>query len=139
LRLRIRRTVALFDDPSLTHAGLAPLLDKAHRGFLAALAGGGRLLPGREALTFIDIDSAQKRVYGYQKEGASFGHAKIAGTNLLVTGLNPLISVISTPLAARDCGCTGKIIVRMDSAYHNVAVITAIRRNGAGYSRPWRC
>jgi len=48
-------------------------LDKAHRGFLAALAGDGRLLPGREALTFIDIDSTQKRVFGYQKEGAAFG------------------------------------------------------------------
>src|ERR1700676_5499039 len=57
---------------------------KAHRGFLAALAEGERLLPGREALAFTGIDSTQKRVYGYQKEGAAFGHAKIAGKNLLV-------------------------------------------------------
>ncbi len=139
-------------------------LDKAHRGFLAVLARDPRLLPGREALTFIDIDSAQKRVFGYQKEGAAFGHAKIAGKSLLVRGLNPLISVISTPVAApvlgpvrlrggsagsargaaglaaeaigtaRDCGCTGKIVARMDSAYYNSAVIRAIRRNRAYFS-----
>jgi hypothetical protein len=139
-------------------------LDKAHRGLTAALAGESRLLPGREALTFIDIDSTQKRVYGYEKEGAAFGHAKIAGKSLLVKGLNPLISVISTPLAApvlgparlrggsagsargaaglaaeaigtaRECGCTGKILVRMDSAYYNAAVIATIRRNKAHFS-----
>ncbi len=139
-------------------------LGRAHRGFLAALARDRRLLPGREALAFVDIDSAQKRVYGYQKEGAAFGHAKIAGKSLLVRGLNPLISVISTPLAApvmgpvrlrggsagsargaaglaaeaigtaRESGCTGMIIVRMDSAYYNAAVIGTIRRNEAYFS-----
>jgi hypothetical protein len=35
---------------------------------------------------------------------------------------------------ARDCGCTGMIIVRMDSAYYNAAVISAIRRGGARFS-----
>jgi hypothetical protein len=139
-------------------------LDRAHRGFLAALAEDPRLLPGRETLTFIDIDSTQKRVYGYQKEGAAFGHAKVAGKSLLVKGLNALISVISTPLsapvtgpvrlrggnagsargaagltaeaiaAARECGCTGKIVVRYDSAYYNSAVIGTARRNGAYFS-----
>ena len=139
-------------------------LDKAHRGLTAALARDARLLPGREALTFIDIDSTQKRVYGYEKEGAAFGHAKIAGKNLLVKGLNPRISVISTPLAApalgpvrlrggsagsargaaglaaeaigtaRECGCTGTILVRMDSAYYNATTIGTIRRNKAYFS-----
>ena len=52
-------------------------LDRAHRSLLAALAEGPRLLPGRETLAFIDIDSTQERVYGYQKEGAVFGHAKV--------------------------------------------------------------
>jgi Transposase DDE domain group 1 len=138
-------------------------LDKAHRGFLAALADDNRLLPGRESLTFIDIDSTQKRVYGYEKEGAAFGHAKVAGKNLLVKGLNPLISVISTPLAApvlgpvrlrggnaasargaagltaeavgaaREAGCTGTILVRYDSAYYNAAVIGSARRAGARF------
>jgi hypothetical protein len=139
-------------------------LDKAHRGLAAALAGDSRLLPGKETLAFVDIDSTQKRVYGYDKEGAAFGHAKIAGKELLVKGLNALISVISTPLAApvlgpvrlrggnagsargaaglaaeaigtaRECGCTGMILVRMDSAYYNAAVIKTIRRSQACFS-----
>ena len=79
-------------------------LDRAHRGLTAALAADPRLLPGREELAFIDIDSTQERVYGYRKEGAAFGHAKVQGKPLLLKGLNPLISVISTPLAAPVLG-----------------------------------
>jgi hypothetical protein len=139
-------------------------LDAAHRQFTAALARDPRLLPGREELAFIDIDSTQHRVFGYQKEGAAFGHAKVASKPVLVKGLNPLISVISTPLAApvlgpvrlrggnagsargaaslaaetigtaRACGCTGKIVVRFDSAYYNAAVIRAVRRKDAYFS-----
>jgi hypothetical protein len=139
-------------------------LDKAHRGLTAALARDRRLLPGAEILTFIDIDSTQERVYGYRKEGAAFGHAKVQGKSLLLKGLNPLISVISTPLAApvlgpvrlrggnaasargaaglaaeaigtaREAGCTGEIVVRLDSAYYNAAVIGTVRRNGAYFS-----
>jgi len=85
----------------------------------------------------------QKRVYGHAKQGAKFGHTKIQGKPLLVRGLNALAAVISTPIAApviaatrlrggnagsargaaslatqaiaaaRDCGCTAMIIVRM--------------------------
>jgi hypothetical protein len=54
-------------------------LDRAHRGLTAALAGDPRLLPGREELAFIDVDSTQERAYGYQKKGAAFGHAKVQG------------------------------------------------------------
>jgi hypothetical protein len=139
-------------------------LDKAHRGLTAALAAGSRLLPGREELAFIDIDSTQQRVYGYQKEGAAFGHAKVQGKSLLLKGLNPLISVISTPLAApvlgpvrlrggsagsargaaglaaeaigtaREAGCAGKIIIRFDSGFYNSAVIRTAIRHGAHFS-----
>lgn len=73
---------------------------KAHRSLTAALAADPRLLPGREELAFIDIDSTQERVYGCQKEGAAFGHAKVQGESLLLKDLNALISVISIPLAA---------------------------------------
>jgi hypothetical protein len=139
-------------------------LDRAHRGLAAALAEDPRLLPGREVLAFIDVDSTQERVYGYQKEGAAFGHAKVQGKSLLLKGLNPLISVISTPLAApvlgparlrggnagsargaagltaeaigtaREAGCTGTIIVRFDSAFYNSAVIRTVIRHGARFS-----
>jgi hypothetical protein len=139
-------------------------LDRAHRGLTASLAADPRLLSGREVLAFIDIDSTQERVYGYQKEGAAFGHAKVQGKSLLLKGLNPLISVISTPLAApvlgpvrlrggnagsargaaglaaeaigtaREAGCTGKILARFDSAFYNSAVIRAVTRHGAHFS-----
>jgi hypothetical protein len=139
-------------------------LEKAGREFLAELARRAPLLPGRDVLAFIDIDSMQKRVYGHAKQGARFGHTKIQGKSLLVRGLNALAAVISTPIAApviaatrlrggnagsargaaslaaqaigtaRDCGCTGMVIVRMDSAYYNSAVIGAIRRHGARFS-----
>ena len=139
-------------------------LEKAGREFLAELARRAPLLPGAETLAFIDIDSMQKRVYGHHKQGARFGHTKIQGKSLLVRGLNALAAVISTPIAApviaatrlrggnaasargaaslatravgtaRECGCTGTIIVRMDSAYYNAAVIGAVRGHGARFS-----
>ncbi len=139
-------------------------LEKAGREFLIALAGQAPLLPGAGTLAFVDIDSMQKRVYGHQKQGARFGHTKIQGKSLLVRGLNALAAVVSTPLSApviaatrlrggnaasargaaslaaraigtaRDCGCTGMIVVRLDSAFYNAAVTGAIRRGGARFS-----
>jgi hypothetical protein len=144
--------------------GNALQLEKAGREFLAELALQAPLLPGRDVLAFIDIDSMQKRVHGHAKQGAKFGHTKIQGKSLLVRGLNALAAVISTPISApviaatrlrggnaasargaaslaaqaigtaRDCGCTGMIIVRMDSAYYNASVIGAIRSHGARFS-----
>jgi hypothetical protein len=103
-------------------------------------------------------------VYGHQKQGARFGHTKIQGKSLLVRGLNALAPssarrfsapvIAATTLlggnaasargaaslaaraigTARDCGCTGTIIVRMDSAYYNAAVISAICRGGVRFS-----
>ena len=138
--------------------------DAAHRKLTAALAADPRLLPGKDELAFIDVDSTQERVYGYQKEGAGFGHAKVQGKSLLLKGLNPLISVISTPLSApvlgpvrlrggstgsargaaglvaeaigtaREAGCTGTVIIRFDSAFYNSTVIRAAIRNGARFS-----
>jgi hypothetical protein len=35
------------------------------------------LLPGKDAVAFIDIDSMQNRVYGHKMHGAGFGHTKI--------------------------------------------------------------
>ena len=139
-------------------------LEKTGREFLSELARQAPLLPGAGTLAFIDIDSMQKRVYGHRKQGARFGHTKIQGKSLLVRGLNALAAVISTPLSApviaatrlrggnaasargaaslavqaigtaRRCGCTGTIIVRMDSAYYNAAVIGAVRGQGARFS-----
>jgi hypothetical protein len=139
-------------------------LEKASREFLGELARRAPLLPGAATLAFIDIDSMQKRVYGHKKQGARFGHTKIQGKSLLVRGLNALAAVVSTPLSApviaatrlrggnaasargaaslaaqaittaRECGCTATIVVRLDSAFYNAAVIGAVRRRDARFS-----
>ncbi len=75
-------------------------LGKVSRVLLAELAGRAPLLPGKDVLAFVDIDSMQKRVYGHKKQGAGFGHTKIQGKSLLVRGLNALAATISTPLGA---------------------------------------
>ena len=144
--------------------GHARQLEAVHRAFLAELARRVPLLPGKDVLAFVDIDSQQKRVFGYRKQGAAFGHTKISGKSLLVRGLNVLAATISTPRAApvtaavrlrggsagsargaasliteavgaaREAGCGGTIVVRMDSAYYSSAAVRAIRRAGACFS-----
>jgi hypothetical protein len=118
-------------------------LGKVNRLLLGELARRSPLLPGKDVLAFVDIDSQQKRVSGHKKQGAGFGHTKIQGKSLLVRGLNALVATVSTPLGgpviagtrlrggtansargaasfvaesagtARAAGCTGTIVVRM--------------------------
>jgi hypothetical protein len=139
-------------------------LEQVSRLLLADLARRTPLLPGKDVLAFIDIDSMQKRVYGHKKQGAAFGHTKIQGKSLLVRGLNALAGVISTPLAApviaatrlrggsaassrgaasfatssvataRATGCTGTLVVRADSAFYSAVFTGAVRRAGACFS-----
>jgi hypothetical protein len=70
------------------------------RRLLVALAARTPLLPGIGDRAYIDIDSLLRPVYGKTKQGASFGHTKIAGKNILRRGLSPLAVTISTDLAA---------------------------------------
>jgi len=139
-------------------------LEKVSRLLLAELARRAPLLPGRDVLAFIDVDSMQKRVYGHKKQGAAFGHAKIQGKSLLVRGLNALAATVSTPLAApviaatrlrggnansargaagfagraigaaRAAGCSGTLVVRADSAFYSAAFTGAVRAAGAFFS-----
>jgi Transposase DDE domain group 1 len=139
-------------------------LEQVSRLLLADLARRTPLLPGRDVLAFIDIDSMQKRVYGHKKHGAAFGHTKIQGKSLLVRGLNVLAATISTPVAApviaaarlrggsaascrgaasfatasvstaRATGCGGTIVVRADSAFYSAAFTGSVRRAGACFS-----
>jgi hypothetical protein len=139
-------------------------LGKVHRLLLAELARRAPLLPGKEALAFVDIDSQQKRVYGRRKQGAAFGHTKIQGKSLLVRGLNALVATIGTPLGApviagtrlrggnaasargaasfaaeavrtaRAAGCSGMVVVRADSAFYSAAFAGAVRAAGAYFS-----
>jgi hypothetical protein len=74
---------------SLGHANQLAALARAH---LVALAQRTPLLPGIEQRAFLDIDSLLRPVYGHHKQGASFGHAKIASRALLRLGLSPQIT-----------------------------------------------
>jgi DDE family transposase len=122
------------------------------------------LLPGIETQAYVDIDSLLRPVYGHAKQGASFGHTKIAGRQVLRRGLSPLATAISTAdgapvvagirlragkagsgkgaasmvreaiATARAAGATGEILVRGDSAYGNSAVVGACVRAGVRFS-----
>jgi hypothetical protein len=139
-------------------------LEKVSRMMLARLAGLAPVLPGKDAVAFVDIDSTQKRVYGHRKQGAAFGHAKVQGKSLLLRGLSALVATVSTPLgapviaatrlrggnassargaarfaaeairSARQAGCTGIVVVRADSAFYSAAFTGAVRRAGAFFS-----
>ena len=80
--------------------GHANQLAAAAREHLVALAQRVPLLPGAEERVYVDIDSLLRPVYGHHKQGASFGHAKIASRALLRLGLSPQITTISTATAA---------------------------------------
>jgi hypothetical protein len=144
--------------------GHARQLESVLREHLCALARRTELLVGLADQAFIDIDSLLRPVYGHAKQGASYGHTKIAGKQVLRKGLSPLATTISTTQAApviagmrlragktgsgkgagrmvaqaiataRAAGATGKILVRGDSAYGNRAVVRACRRGNAEFS-----
>ncbi len=106
---------------------------------------------------FVDIDDTVRQTYGYAKQGAGRGYTG-------VKGLNALLTVLSTPLAApviaatrlrkgstnsargaatllaqalataRRAGASGTVLVRADSAYYGFDIVETCRRAGAGFS-----
>jgi hypothetical protein len=144
--------------------GHALQLEAAGRDLLAALAVRTPLLPGAEQLTYVDVDSLLRRVYGPAKQGAAFGHAKVGGYNVRLRGLSPLVAALSTDRAApvvaatrlrggnaasarsaaslvkqaittaRTAGSSGKILVRGDSAFGSGPVVSACRAAGVNFS-----
>ena len=148
---------------SFTHGHVAQLASVA-RAHLVNLTERTDLLAGIEHQAFIDIDSLLRPVYGHAKQGASYGHAKIAGRSLLRKGLSPLVTTISTPTSApavagtrlragkagsgkaaasmvteairttRACGATGKILLRGDSAFGTSKVVNACIDAGVEFS-----
>jgi hypothetical protein len=139
-------------------------LGSAGRDLLVDLAGRTPLLTGADQLCFVDIDSVLRRMYGRAKQGVGFGHAKVGGYPVLLRGLNPLVATVSTRASApvvaatrlrggsagsargaasmvaqaigvaKDCGATGEIIVRADSAFYARKILWAARRGGARFS-----
>jgi hypothetical protein len=148
---------------SFTHGHVLQLV-AVLRAMLVNLAQQTPLLPGAREMTFVDIDSLLRRVYGHQKRGARFGPAKVGGYQLLLRGLSPLVATISTRRAApviaalrlrggnagsargaaslltqalntaKAAGAKAMILVRADSAYYAGTVISAARRAGALFS-----
>jgi len=142
------------------HANQLAAVGRAH---LVALAQRVPLLPGIGERAFVDIDSLLRPVYGHAKQGASFGHAKIASRALLRRGLSPQITTISTAQAppviaearlrsgkaasgraaaaqikagigtARTCRA-GTIMVRGDTAFGTKKVITTCAQEGVEFS-----
>ena len=134
------------------------------RAHLVNLVRVGGLLPGIAERAVIDIDSLLRPVFGHAKQGASYGHTKIAGKQVLRKGLSPLVTTISTKLGApviagmrlragkagsgknaasmvaeairtaRACGALGQILVRGDSAYGSRAVVAACVKAGVWFS-----
>jgi hypothetical protein len=144
--------------------GHARQLESVLREHLVTLCGRVDLLPGADQEVFIDIDSLLRPVYGHAKQGASYGHTKIAGKQILRKGLSPLATTISTrnsaPVitglrlragransakgaarmvaqaigTARAIGAGHSIVVRGDSAYGSRTVVRACVRHGAAFS-----
>jgi hypothetical protein len=144
--------------------GHARQLESVLGEHLVALCERVDLLPEVGQDVFIDIDSLLRPVYGHAKQGASYGHTKIAGKQILRKGLSPLATTISTPGSApviaglrlragransgkgagrmvaqaigtaRAAGASGQILVRGDSAYGHRAVVAACVRHGAHFS-----
>src|SRR4051794_3214039 len=78
-----------------THGHVRQLAAVLRRS-LIALAGRTPVLAGITDRAYIDIDSLLRAVYGKAKQGASFGHTKIAGKSILRRGMSPLAGDIST-------------------------------------------
>ena len=70
------------------------------REHLCALTAHTPVLAGIEQQAFVDIDSLLGPIYGHAKQGASYGHTKIAGKQVLRKGLSPLATTISTAHSA---------------------------------------
>ena len=71
----------------------------AHGNSWCSSPGARHCCPAPGAVTFVDVDSLLRRVYGKKKRGG-FGHAKVGGYQVLLRGYKPLVATISTPDAA---------------------------------------
>ena len=139
-------------------------LASALRAHLVTLVQSTGLLPGISQRVFVDIDSLLRPTFGHAKQGASYGHTKIAGKQVLRKGLSPLATTLSTAAGApviagirlragragsgkgaasmvtdaigvaRAAGAAGEVMVRGDSAYGNSAIVRACLAAGARFS-----
>ena len=132
-------------------------LDAVAARFVVNLAAQTPLLGDAGQLAYLDVDDTIRSTYGYAKQGAGYGYSG-------VKGLNALIAAVSTPTSApvivatrlrkgsansargaarlvadalktsRDCGATGLLVVRADSAFYGRDVVAAVGRAKARFS-----
>jgi hypothetical protein len=114
-------------------------LEKVSRLLLADLARRAPLLPGAGQLAFVDVDSTQRRVYGHATTICTpdaapvVAAARLRGGNAN-TGRGAASLITQAVAAAADAGCTGTIVVRMDSGYYSAAACRAAIGAGAYFS-----
>jgi len=117
--------------------GHAQQLEAAGRDLLTALAAVTPVLPDVATQAYVDVDSLLRRVYGHAKQGASFGHTKIAGKNILRRDLSPLAVTISTDSAAPVLAAVRLRAGRAGSAKGAASMLTeAINTAGAAGAVP---
>jgi hypothetical protein len=136
-------------------------LDAVAARLLARLAAETAVLAGADRVAYVDIDDTVQATHGYLKQGAGFGYSGISGLNALLgvistpppppviagarlrkgstnsaRGAAPLVSdTLKTAKAAGADPAAGSLVIaRMDSAFYNHDVISAVRQAGARFS-----
>jgi hypothetical protein len=108
------RPLRVFTHPETGQSEAAA--ESALQEHLSALCERVELLPRSDRRAFIDIDSLLRPVYGHPRQGASYGHTKIAGRQILRKGLSTLVTTVSTEGGApvitgglrRPASCTAR-------------------------------
>src|SRR3954452_11327507 len=68
-------------------------LDAIASRLLIALSKQAPLLAGADQVAYLDLDDTMRETHGYAKQGVGYGYSK-------VKGLNALLAIVSTPIAA---------------------------------------
>ena len=68
-------------------------MDAIASRLLVALSARTPLLAGADRVAYLDLDDTMRETHGCAKQGAGYGYSK-------VKGLNALLAVVSSPLAA---------------------------------------
>ena len=111
----------------------------------------------RPEVTFVDIDDPVRSTYGYAKQGAGYGvlrRQRIERLPATVSTASSAPVILATVfrngsansargaarlvadalVSTRNCGVSGTVVLRLDSAFYGRDVIPAARRAGARLS-----
>ena len=134
-------------------------LDAVAARWLRNVAAKMPLLGGINKVALVDIDDTIKEVHGYQKQGSGYGYSDVRGLNAMigtVTTAETAPVVVGSRLRKGPCGsprgagkfvadilatvtrllsqdASGRVLLRVDSAFYSHAVVAAATRAG------WTC